>query len=330
MFTRNEDIFLSENFDLISLKEIAIKINKNYKTTCDRAKRLGLSNYGRGKSRFSKNAKSKYNSNYDYFSIPTIENCYWAGFFAADGYIRESTDTNKIFACMLSSKDEDHLSIFLKTINSDNPITRSKSNNFDTSKFVIASCKLVNDLKANFSFIQRKSLILKPPKIYDTDLIDSFIIGFIDGDGSIGLYKNNLRINIIGGIEILKWIKTRCDKITNSNSNINGKREKLKSLNYNGVNARILFQYFYNINVPKLKRKWRDIYLNHCINYIHPHTKINKEDSKKIFILLKNGTNKADLAKKYNVHKGTIDRILREYLESGNKDKGEIDPEDIN
>jgi len=36
----------------------------------------------------------KYECNESYFSVPNIENSYWAGFIAADGYINDRYDSS--------------------------------------------------------------------------------------------------------------------------------------------------------------------------------------------------------------------------------------------
>ena len=44
--------------------------------------------------------------------------------------------------------------------------------------------------------IVKKSLILTPPKI-EENLISNFIRGYVDGDGSIGIYNNRFKISIL-------------------------------------------------------------------------------------------------------------------------------------
>lgn len=79
---------------------------------------------------------------------------------------------------------------------------------------------MADDLKTNFNIIPAKSLILDPPNINweDKDLIDAYIIGLIDGDGSIG-FSTSVRtqphffISLIGTSQVLSFVKRRFEEI---------------------------------------------------------------------------------------------------------------------
>lgn len=131
----------------------------------------------------------------------------------------------------------------------------------------------------NFNITPRKSLTLLPPNLSDTNLIDAFICGYIDGDGSIFLYKNNVRniqdslsISIVGTYEIVLWIKERFSQILGKEFGSIQKNHNSEKNTYvyrigQSKGVREIFKHFYNLNVPKLKRKWTDEIYDYCVNY---------------------------------------------------------------
>ena len=143
----------------------------------------------------------------------------------------------------------------------------------------ITSQKISDDLYKNFNITPRKSLTLLPPNLSDTNLIDAFICGYIDGDGCICMCKNNVRniqdslvISTVGTQEIVSWIKERFSQILGKefgsiNKYHNSKKNTYSYSTGQSKGAREIFKHFYNLNVPKLKRKWTDEIYEYCINY---------------------------------------------------------------
>ena len=135
-------------------------------------------------SLFSNNNLRKYSVNKEYFKIPNEQNCYWAGFIAADGCVE---DKNRL-SIGLKKDDINHLEEFSKAIEYTNNVKL-----YNDVATVTINCKeICEDLRINFNIVPRKSKILIPPNIIDEDLVACFIKGVIDGDGSID--KNKLVI----------------------------------------------------------------------------------------------------------------------------------------
>lgn len=241
---------------------------------------LELNPIGNGK--FTYRYERQYNVNDDFFDEQNIINCYWAGFIAADGCIN-GKKMNKL--CIgLSSKDKQHLELFKKIINFDGPVLNNTINKNDkefyASSISITSQKIVNDLYKNFNITPRKSLTLLSPNIKNKELIDAFICGYIDGDGSIVMYKSKTRniqmslsISILGTYEMITWIKNRCTDIIGKECGSIQKKDKDNIKNTysytvgDSKNVRELFKHFYNIDVPKLERKWKPEIYEYCINF---------------------------------------------------------------
>lgn len=196
-----------------------------------KAFKLGLisSLYKLGKS-------PKYIHDENYFNIPNIENCYWAGFIGADGYI---TKNQRILGIKLARKDRLHLNKFKKAINSDHCIynydkfDKRTNKTYLSSEIQLTSAKyLCFSLKETFNIINTKSLILSPPNLKQKEYIQHFIRGFMDGDGCIRSNKSGKlkywSIAFVGTKQFLKWIKFQIQKYVKEAGN--PKIEKMGSI----------------------------------------------------------------------------------------------------
>jgi len=200
-----------------------------------------------------------YNLDTCFFEKPNIENSYWAGFIAADGYIRKDGKTLEI---SISEKDSDLLLSFKKSIKYDGFIKKRKiKKGSDQVRLLIKCRKIIDDLKNNFNIVNNKSLILKPPNIEGINTL-SYIKGYCDGDGSIKLNsRGKVAIDFNGTKNLLEWIRHIFKEI-NPNKIGKGLIHKQKSIyrwSLYGKNA----EYFGNIlkstDTYHLKRKWEKI-----------------------------------------------------------------------
>lgn len=120
--------------------------------------------------------------------IDTKEKAYWLGFFYADAYNSEKTNT---FVISLSDNDYDHLAKLANFVQlSISKIKRTvvKGNKICTLK--LYSKHLCNIMKSH-GCPSSKSFILTYPNFIDNKLHNHFIRGLFDGDGSVSTnYKN--------------------------------------------------------------------------------------------------------------------------------------------
>lgn len=140
------------------------------------------------------NAKISYTCNDDFFSKDNEDSFYLAGFIAADGCINQhkSKEPNYIMIT-LSEKDKFHLLKITKLLEFSGPIKYSirklseKNKNWNDAKIAridIYSKKIISDLR-KFNIGQRKSLTYNMPDWLTTHpLINHFLRGYVDGDGS--------------------------------------------------------------------------------------------------------------------------------------------------
>jgi|688.fasta_scaffold289148_2 hypothetical protein len=132
----------------------------------------------------------RYDVNHKYFEkIDSEEKAYWLGFLYADGYIRERKFGNSL-ELKLSVKDNEHLELFRRCLNSNHKISYriSKTHNNGKPSFshmghlAIYSSELVNYIKSH-GFHSRKTFTISKPNLTG-DLMRHFIRGYFDGDGS--------------------------------------------------------------------------------------------------------------------------------------------------
>jgi phage antirepressor YoqD-like protein len=143
----------------------------------------------------------KYIVNEDSFeTIDTEEKAYWLGFLYADGYVSEQP--TPYIELALKEGDYRHLVKFTEFLQSDVPIKRKEIsiNNKVAVAFrvIVNSRKMVNDLISN-GCNNCKSLTLEFPgvDILPHHLVDHFVRGYFDGDGSITFSKSQCCISII-------------------------------------------------------------------------------------------------------------------------------------
>ncbi len=230
-------------------------------------KKFGIELNSTGNAEFTARRERKYKINDNFFSSINEINSYYAGFIAADGNINKNHPNLTI---TLSEKDKVFLEEFVKNLESDYPIRSYDSNGFSVSSLIITSEQICNNLRENFNIVPNKSIIYIPPTL-EQPYLDCFIIGLIDGDGTIGFSarktcKDSLYISLIGTKDSCNLVKTRFEEILKkTTSSLHQIEVNKNSYTYriSDKNARIIFTYFYEKYnyLPTLDRKWtREIY----------------------------------------------------------------------
>lgn len=171
----------------------------------DRFKELGF------EIRSNKINSRKYSANFNYFNeIDTPEKAYWLGFIFADGYVSHCSNRKK-FGLTLAEKDKVQIEKLNSCLDSTYPIHTHVCNGYKKEtrycKLVIESEKMFDDLVRHGVF-EHKTNILRHP-ILQVDLIPAFILGYIDGDGSI--YYSDAKypfyiVSIVGTDDVLTYI----------------------------------------------------------------------------------------------------------------------------
>lgn len=200
-------------------------------------------------------SRNFYIFNQDFFeTIDTEEKAYWLGFIAADGCINKTKNSFRMILALKNS-DYDHLLKFKKSlmINNDPRLRSQRDRNI--FHYSLYSKKLYNDL-LDKGIIERKSLILEPPKNVPDNLIRHWIRGYFDGDGCISKVKtrnNRLVISILGTLKVLEYIK----EFSNLDRRIyNHSKSSVKLLMASSNKALNFCHFIYDNSIIYLERKY--------------------------------------------------------------------------
>jgi hypothetical protein len=219
-----------------------------------------------------KNRLYSYNENY--FSDKSLQACYWAGFIAADGCITNIKHGQDILKIKLNIIDKNHLIQFKNDIEYNGIIENIKSCNGgmingrqirggESVRLGISSQKIVNDLANIFGIYSRKTLTHEPPIGLTEKQEFAFIIGYIDGDGSISKINAKCKYPIIfqicGTESFLNWSLLVLKKLSNINSKIQvtkRKNNKIHNIKFSNKFAYEILKSLNQSKIFKLERKW--------------------------------------------------------------------------
>lgn len=212
------------------------------------------------KRRTRSEAYRKYNLNHDYLeNINTHSKAYILGFIAADGCVT-GRDSN-ILSVNISDKDRCVLDFIKKELDFDGRIYELKPRKRNPNPQVlirISSKKLCSDL-IKHEVTPRKSFTLKFSKLKE-EFINSYILGFLDGDGSTSTGS------IVFSSASVNFLISLLEQIENS-TGIIGYLKKRKSssvwtLRYKKSIVQTIRNYLYKDCNFYLKRKYNNLIIN--------------------------------------------------------------------
>lgn len=169
-----------------STMKLAIKYNLHRSTIQSVLKRNDIELRKRTPVHYDVHFFDEYNEN----------SCYWAGFIAADGYVRSDRAAVTIH---LSSADYEHLLKLAKLTNYEGSVKLNKNECYIT----FAGKWFKNALDKNFDIHPNKTFDVTISDKIPKDMIKHFIRGYFDGDGSVTHVDNYLRINFTSGSETM-------------------------------------------------------------------------------------------------------------------------------
>ena len=262
-WTKIEEQYLKDFYGILFAVEIAEDLKRTSKAIRKKARKLKLSSNLKYKPRIYKRG-TIHSCEQKFFSRPNILNCYYAGFIAADGCIVDTARGQKTLQIILNKKDRIVLENLKKDIKYTGVITEFKKRNEVTLQ--IKSDSICDDLYKNFNITPRKSLTLNPPKGLSKKQELSFLVGLIDGDGSIHIitpknpnHKPFLGFGLAGSKDIIKWASNIFHKELKVNKNTFRRQQKIYSYQSSHRQAKLILKPLSKIKVPKLDRKWEKI-----------------------------------------------------------------------
>jgi len=200
-------------------------------------------------------------------TISTEEDAYWLGFLYADGYISD----NGTVEITLAHKDLNHLYKWASFIDFNGKLYLNKEVTLNDKKFIcnrlsFASQKLKNRF-FNRGIVPRKSCILNFPteEQIPIHLLNHFIRGYLDGDGSIisgkGSERNSnsfraYRISFVGTKNILRGILNNLPVINKKANKLRKKGNCAYQLEIGGnIQVKRILDHLYKDAAIYLERK---------------------------------------------------------------------------
>lgn len=228
------------------------------------------------KNNFNQGSR-KYTCNKEFWDVPNKVNSYWAGFTAADGHVHHEGETENTycFIIKLQRKDKEHLNLFKNhsqwsgEVSDGSPVQR-QTGVFYYSQIRIHQKEWRGGLEDSFSIFPRKTWNLPLPNIHG-ELLDCYLAGFLDGDGSYVVSKNTDKIIISATgattniLEAVNEISNRFDQNKNRVRKIQ-KVDKYFKCAVAGDTAIKMAHYLMSLPCPHLRRKYdriRDYLISH-------------------------------------------------------------------
>lgn len=214
-----------------------------------------------------------------YWKDLTLNNCYLAGHLAADGCIKEHKPGHYSFCVDISLDDESIIDNYYKELKFNGKryyYDKLTPSGLRTTKFVSMTVSCFNEnaeyLYKHFNLVPNKTRRLRPPNFENKYFKFAYLIGLIDGDGSIGAsgsqggkYRKSPFLSYSScSKDIVDWIKEMVDNNScPSSRNELSKVLKIKnsncySYNVSCLRAAVIINYLRQFPVPKLARKWEN------------------------------------------------------------------------
>lgn len=256
-WTEEEDAILKKYYGILAYKDQLefLPSHRTVNSIQNRVQQLGLF----VTPQCTINALTKVDDKF--FSNLSSTNCYWGGFISADGWIEEGTLKLKV-----PIQDSNHLLIFKDQIqHKEHAYKESVNDDGKFSAYVemsIDSNQICDDLNQHFGITRKKSKVSFLPSL-PNDLLDAWIIGHIDGNGTVEYSRrkekqNYLNLIVVGTEDVCLGIRNRFSEILGEKiENTVGKYRDLYRIQLCGGKAVDLYNHFRMVEVPKMNRKWK-------------------------------------------------------------------------
>lgn len=284
-WSKEEDEYLINNYSFSSKEKMVLDLNRTWSSIQNRTRKLKIK-------------REILNANSDKLIDGSNESYYWLGFIMADGHFNK----NNQIQINLSVKDLEHLQKLALFVEYKGKILKPSIN--------IGFGKIKKELNQIFNLSNDKTHNPCNLDELSGDNFFSFIIGFIDGDGTI-TEKGYLRIkchkNWLNNLN--KMIKF----ITNNDFNegrINSEDLAIVQLTRIEYMKKIKNKIL-ELNLPILKRKWDRVDLNK-MSKNEKHEKMKKES----FQYFEKGILPKEVLKISNLSRAFVYKIHKEYLNS--------------
>lgn len=244
VWTEEDLAYLRDNYGTMTGKDIAEHLGRSYQAVMMRASKLGL------KSRHRLGVGSLVP---DYFKVLDAPmKAYILGLLTADGFV---TKAGQVFLA-LHEKDRALVEAVRDELAPGARIGAYKTRTTPMVRFSVSAPGLVADL-ASHGVVNRKSLITIWPSGLPDEFVGSYVCGYYDGDGSLGLVPLPRWAVVSGNPEFLRVMQARIHEHTGVS--VGGpyqdrRHEHAWSIIQTGEPVRVLDEWIHR-DVPGLARK---------------------------------------------------------------------------
>jgi len=201
LWTGEELAYLRENYAVMSAKDIAAHLGRTPQAVHGRASRLGLVS----RHRLGVNSLAK-----DYFKVIDTPMKAWVlGLLAADGSVSKAGQLK----LELHRKDLEIVEAVRGELAPEARISFYRTRTTPMARFMVSDRGLREDL-ASHGVVNAKSLITVWPDRVPDHLVNSFVCGYYDGDGSIGAVPNPRWSVVSGNPDFLRTMQDRIAGLT--------------------------------------------------------------------------------------------------------------------
>lgn len=238
-------LFIKDNFNKLSERKMAKKLNIGKTTVNKWVRELGLKH-------------QKHTVNENFFNQLNEKSSYLLGYILADGNINWNTDKSYCaLTITASAKDVIHLERLRETISSTKPLVYSPKTN--SYRLIVNSKKLCQKLMS-LGITPRKSLTVRFPDLPKAQ-IKHFIRGVIDGDGNVRFVNRKrspyFEITIASGSKLFcKGLIEAIKNIIGINANIRQANKNVYVVQYSCSRGKKLAKFIYSDANILLERKY--------------------------------------------------------------------------
>jgi len=256
-YAANEDQYLKQYSLKKTAQVIANALGRSIGSVRQRANRLGIRFY-------TKEKNTQYQKNHMFFDQPSMENCYIAGLIASDGWIRPVSSDKPInqVGISVAKKDIAILKKLKKKVGYTGPIREYEVDGMPQAELRINGVpQWIEDLDEHWGIKPQKSLtISKPPNQLDRLNQLAYLVGLIEGDGSIRINNKTLEITYAtGSKDFAYWIRDTWQELVEAVPGFAVYTKNRKNPAYyitlHGSNARKLCHLLMGTQVTRMNRK---------------------------------------------------------------------------
>ena len=200
----------------------------------------------------------KYTKNDVFWNTPNIENCFYAGFIAADGYVEHDYRRGYSLQLKVKSSDGEILERLKSALKYTGRIYDLNINSGENQKrlMIFGAKQYLEDLEKHFNIKRAKSLTLMPPNIENINLIKSYLCGYLEGDGCITYDGKLVVVDFCTSKYFGEWLLNFIYTLLNIKGYI-GYQNGIYHVKFKGKKARILLDWMISNPIRVLNRKWR-------------------------------------------------------------------------